>query len=51
MVTSAWQGGEDTKFFDEEFTSELPIDSDDEGDATGMNFQGFTFVGKSALGP
>ena len=47
----ACQGGEDTKFFDEEFTSELPIDSDDDGDETGMNFQGFTFVGKTALAP
>ena len=44
------QGGEDTKFFDEEFTSEQPIDSDDDGDAHGMNFQGFTFVDKSQLG-
>ncbi len=46
----SYQGGEDTKFFDEEFTSEQPIDSDDDGDAHGMNFQGFTFVDKSQLG-
>ena len=44
------QGGDDVQFCDEEFTSEEPVDSDDEDDVQGMNFQGFTFVDKSQLG-